>query len=142
MLGAIQARAIRLYCVEQQSNLGAILPWVRNYRNWVARFVRRPGPALIEHDVDARSLDTPRSDGGRVLRVSPNGEDDVAVWVLLQILLYGAAIRGVPGYIEHRAGMMSERRTSRDHQDSYRDNQTQNCSLRLHLSLSQGSFNL
>jgi hypothetical protein len=38
--------------------------------------------------------------------------------------------------------MMSERRTSRDQQDSYRDNQTQNCSLRLHLSLSQGSFNL
>jgi hypothetical protein len=134
MLGAIQPRAIRLYRVEQQSALGAILLWVRNDSNRVARFVRRPSPALTEHDADARSLDIPGSDSGRVLRVSPNRDDDVAVRVLPQILLHDAAVRNISGYIEHRAGMMGERRTSRKQQDSHRENQTPSCLLRLHLS--------
>ena len=45
MLGAIQPRAIRLNRIEQQSTLGAILHWVRNYCNWVARLVRQ-----LEHE--------------------------------------------------------------------------------------------
>src|SRR5690348_5489802 len=75
MLGAIQARAIRLYCVEEQSALGAILLWVRNDRNRIARFVRRASPAHTEHEVNARSLDIPRSDRGRVRRVRPNRDE-------------------------------------------------------------------
>lgn len=133
MLGPIQPRAIRLYCIEQQSTLGAILHWVRNYRNWVARFVRDAIPALTDHDVNARSLDVPRSDSGRVLRVIPNRDDDVAVWVLPPILLYDASIGNILGHIEHRAGMMGEGGTRRKEQDSYHNHQSQNCSHRLHL---------
>ena len=127
MLGAIQPRAIRLNRIEQQSTLGAILHWVRNYCNWVARLVRHPIPALTDHDVDARSLDIPRSDSGGVLRVRADRDDDVAVWVLPLILLYDTPIRNILGHIEHRTGMMGEGRTSRKEQDSRHRHQTQNC---------------
>jgi len=122
MLGAIQPSAIWLDCIEQQSTLGAILHGVRHYRNWVARFVRHPIPTLTDHDVDARSLDIPRSDSGGVLRVRANRDDDPAVWVLPPILLYDSRKRNVLAHIEHRAGMMGEGRTSRREQDSHYDN--------------------
>ena len=53
MLGAIQARAIRLDCVEQQRAFGAISHWVRDYGDRVARLERRGSPALTDHKVDA-----------------------------------------------------------------------------------------
>ncbi len=134
MLGTIQPRAIGLYCVEEQSTLGAILLWVRNDRNRVARFVGHSGPALTEHEIDARRLDIPRSDSGGVFRVSPNRDDDVAVGILPQILFYDTSVCNISGYIEHRAGMVGEGRTSRNQQDSHRENQTPSCLLRLHLS--------
>ena len=113
MLRAIQPRAVRLDCIEEQNALGAIPAGVRNYRNPVARFAGHPIPSPTGHEADARSLDIPRSDRGRVRRVTPNRDDDVAVRVLPPILLYDASIRNILGHIEHRARMMSERRTSR-----------------------------
>ncbi len=134
MLSAIQPRAIRLYRIEQQRALGTILHRVRNHRNWVARLVRQPIPALTDHEVDARSLDIPRSGSGGVLRVRSNRDDDVAVRVLPAILLHDALIRNVLGHIEHRAGMVGEARTSRKEQDCRHRHQTQYCSPHLHLS--------
>ena len=113
MLRAIQPRTVRLDCVEEQNARGAIPAGVRNYRDPVARFIGHPIPPPTDHDADARSLDIPRSDRGRVRRFTPNRDDDVAVRVLPPILLYDASIRDILGHIEHRARMMSEGRTSR-----------------------------
>ena len=113
MLRAIQPRAVRLDCIEEQDKVRAISTGVRNYRDPVARFVGHPVPSPTGHEADARSLDIPRSDRGRVRRVTPNRDDDVAVRVLPQILLDDASIRHILGHIEHRARMMSEGRTSR-----------------------------
>src|SRR5579872_7474842 len=110
MLSAIQACAIGPYRIEQQCTLGAILHRVRNYRNRVARLIRRLAPTFFNHDVDARSLDIPRSDSRGIFRTSPNRNDDVAVWVPPLIFFYDARIRNIFGYIEHGAGMMSKRR--------------------------------
>jgi hypothetical protein len=138
MLGAIQPRAIRLNRIEQQSVLGADLHWVRYYCNGVARLVRHRIPALTDHDVDARSLDIPRPDGGGVVCVGTNRDDDVAVWVLQLILVYNAPIGNILGHIELRAGMMGERWTPGKEQDSRHGNQTQNRFFRLHLSFRRG----
>ena len=113
MLRAIQPRAVCLDCIEEQNDLGAIPARMRNYRNQVARFVRLPIPSPTDHKADARSLDIPRSDRGTVCRVAPNRDDDVAVRVLPPILLYDGSIRNILGHVEHRARMMSERRTGR-----------------------------
>ena len=113
MLRAIQPRAVRLDCIEEQNDFGAVLAWVCNYRNRVARFVRHAIPSPTDHEADARSLDIPRSDRGRVHRATPNRDDDVAVRVLPPILLYDASIRHILGHIEHRARMMGKGRTSR-----------------------------
>src|ERR1700733_3631408 len=136
MLGAIQPRAIRPNRIEQQCTLGTILHWVRYYRNWVTRLVRRLIPALADHDVYARSLDIPRSDRGGVRRVRANREDDVAVWVLQLILLHDASIGNILGHIEHRAGMMSLGWMSRSEQAPRHRDQTQNYSFHIHLSYS------
>ena len=112
MLRAIQPLAVRLDCVEEQNELGAIAAGVRNYRNPVARFIGHPIPSPTDHEADARSFDIPRSDRGRVRRVTPNRDDDVAVRVLPPILRHEASIRHIFGHIEHRSRMMSESRTS------------------------------
>ena len=132
MLRAIQPRAIRFDCIEKQNAPGAIPAWVHNYRNRVARFVRQPIPSPTDHEADARSLDIPRSDRGRVRRVTPNPDDDVAVRVLPPILPHYASIRNIPGHIEHRARMMREGRTSRTQHGHDRDNQTRNGLLHPH----------
>jgi hypothetical protein len=132
MLRAIQPRAVCLDCIEEQNDLGAIPARMCNYRNQVARFVRHPIPSPTDHKADARSLDIPRSDRGRVCRVTPNRDDDVAVRVLPPILFYDASIRNIFGHIEHRARMMSEGRTGRSY-GSDRDNQARNCLLHPHL---------
>jgi len=126
MSSAIQPRAVWLDCIEQQSTLGAILHWVRHYRNWVARFVRRRIPTLTDHDVDARSLDIPRSYSRGVLRVSANRDDDLAVGVLPAILLHDTRIGCILSHIKHRAGMMGEGWASGKKQESRHDD-------RLHL---------
>ena len=113
MLRAIQPRAVRFDCIEEQNEPGAILARVRNYRNWVPRFERHRGPSPTDHEADARSLDIPCSDRGRVRSITPNRDDDVAMRVLPPILLYDAAIRNIPVHIELRARMMGEARTSR-----------------------------
>ena len=93
MLRAIQPRAVRLHRIEEQDVLRAIPAGVRNHRNQITRFERLLIPSLIDHEAGARSLDIPRSYGGKVCRVSPNDDDDVAVRVLPPILLYDASIR-------------------------------------------------
>ena len=113
MLRTIQPCAVRLDHIEEQNDLGAIPARMRNYRDRVARFVRHSIPSPTDHEADARSFDIPRSQRGRVCRVAANCDDDVAVRVLPSIFLYDASIRNIPGHIEHRAGMMSERRTGR-----------------------------
>ena len=138
MLRAIQPRAVRLDYIEEQDALGAIPAWVRNYRNPVARFVRHPIPSPTDHETDARSLDIPRSDRGRVRRVTPNRDDDVAVRVLPPIFLYDASIRNILGHVEHRARMVSESRTSHSQHGSDRDNQTRNGLLHPYLSSNRG----
>ena len=112
MLRAIQPRAVRLDCIEEQKDSGAVPARVRNYRNQVPRFVRQTIPSLTDHEADARSLDIPRSDCGSVRGVAPNGDDDVAMRVLPSILFDDASIGTIPGYIEHRARMMGERRSA------------------------------
>jgi len=113
MLRTIQARAVRLDCIEEQEDLGAIPARMRNYCNRVARFVRRPIPSPTDHKANARSLDIPRSDRRSVCGIAPNRDDDVAVRILPPILIDDASIRNIPGHIEHRARMMSERRSGR-----------------------------
>ena len=113
MLRTIQARAVRLDCVEEQEDLGAIPARMRNYCNQVARFVRRPIPSLTEHKANARSLDIPPSDRRSVGGIAPNRDDNVAVRVLPPILIDDASIRNILRDIEHRARMMSERRSGR-----------------------------
>lgn len=112
MLRAIQPLAVRLHCIEKQDEFGAIPAGMRNYRNRITWFECVPIPTFRDHEVDARSLDIPRSYRGRVGRVSPNDDDNMGVRVLPPILLYDASIRNIPGHIEHRARMMSEGRTS------------------------------
>ena len=92
MSRTIQPRAVRLDCIEEQNNLGAIGARVRNYRNRITRFVRHPIPSPTDHDGNARNLDIPRSDRGRVLHVAPNRDDNAAVRVLPPILLYEASM--------------------------------------------------
>ena len=129
MLRAIQPRAVRLDCIEEQNDLRAIPVRVRNDRDWVARFVRHPSPSPADHDADARRLDIPRSHRGGVCSVAPNRDDNLAVRVLPPILLYDASIRNIPGHIEHRARMMSERRNGCSQHDGGRDNQARNSLL-------------
>src|SRR5690349_23632645 len=100
MLRAIQPRAVRLDRIEEQNGPGAIPAGVYNDGDRVAWFVRQPVPSPTDHEVDARSLDIPRSDRGRVPRIAPNRDDDVAVRVLPPILFHDASIRNVPGHIE------------------------------------------
>src|ERR1700728_7567 len=132
MLGAIQPRAIRPNRIEQQRTLGTILHWVRYHCDWVARLVRHLIPALADHDVDARSLDIPRSDRRGVLCFGTNRDDDMAVWILQLILLHDASIGNILGHVEHRAGMMSLGWTSRKEQDSGDRDQSQNCLCHFH----------
>jgi hypothetical protein len=112
MFRAIQPRAVRFDRIEEQNEPGATPARVRNYRYPVARFVRLPIPSPTDHESDARSLDIPRSDRRRVRCVTPNRDDDVAVWILPLILLYDTSIGNILGYIEHRARMVSESRPS------------------------------
>src|ERR1700723_255160 len=93
MLGAIQPRAIRLNRIEQQSAHGAILRRVHYDCNWVARLVGRPIPALADHDVDARSLNIPRSDCRWVFCIRTDSDDDVAVRVLQKTLVHATKWR-------------------------------------------------
>src|SRR5215471_4381917 len=88
MLCAVQPRAVRLDCIEEQNAPGAVAAGVRHYRDRVARFIGCPSPSPTDHEVDARSLDVPR--------VVPNRDDDVAVRVLPPILLDDASIRHIP----------------------------------------------
>ncbi len=113
MLRAIQPRAICLYRIEEQNARGAILAGVPNYRDPVTRLIGLPIPPPTDHDVDAGSLDIPRSDRRVIRRPTPNRDDDVAVRVLPSILLDDASICDILGYIEHCARMVSEARTSR-----------------------------
>ena len=136
MFRTIQARAVPLDRIEKQNEPRPVLVWVRNYRNPITRFVRPAIPSSSDHEADGRSLDIPRSDRGRVRRVTPNRDDDVAVRVLPPILLYNTSKRHIPGHIEHRARMMSEgERRRRGQHRSERDNQTRTCQVHPH-----GSF--
>jgi hypothetical protein len=113
MLCAIQPRAVSLHSIEEQGVLRTMPAGVRNYRNQITRFERLRIPSLTDHEAGARSLEIPRSNRGRVWRVSPNDDDDVAVGVLPPVLLYDASIRNILGHIEHRARMMGEGWTGR-----------------------------
>src|ERR1700730_5762434 len=113
MLCAIQPRAVSLHSIEEQSVLRTMPAGVRNYRNWITRFERLRIPSLTDHEAGARSLDIPRPHHGRVCRVSPNDDDDMAVWVLPPVLLYDASIGNILGHIKHRARMMGAGWTSR-----------------------------
>jgi hypothetical protein len=124
MLRAIQPRSVRLDCIEEQNALGAIPAGVGDDRNPVARPIGGPIPSSTEHEADARSLDIPRSDRGRV-RVTPNRDHDMAVRVLPPILLHDPSIRHILGHIERCARMMSEGRTSRSQQGYDGDNQAE-----------------
>lgn len=113
VLCAIQPRTVSLHSIEEQGGLRTIPAGVRNHRNQITWFERLRIPSHALHETGARSLDIPRSNLGRVCRVSANDDDDVAVRVLPPILLYDAQIRNILGHIEHRARMMSEGWTSR-----------------------------
>jgi hypothetical protein len=112
MRGAIQPRSVSLDGVEEQHNGGAVHVWVSHHRNRVARLVRLRSPPPGGHDVNSGGLDSPRPHRRRVRRPSPNGDDDVAVWVLPPVVLYDSPICDVLAHVEHRAGMVGECRTS------------------------------
>ena len=112
MLCAIQPRAVRLYCIEEQDVLSAIPAGVRYYRNPITRLKRVPIPSLTDHEANARSLDIPGAYRRTVGRVISDDDDDMAVRVLPFVLLYDASIHDILSHIKHCARMMSVRRTS------------------------------
>ena len=110
MLRAIQSPTVCLHSVEEQYFLRATPTRVHNYRDHITRFEGLPIPSLTDHDADTRSLDIPCAYRGRVFRISPNDDDDVAMRVLPPILLNYSSKRHILGHIEHRARMMREGR--------------------------------
>src|SRR5580658_8346773 len=110
MIRAIHPRAVRLYRIEKQDLPGSVPARMRYDRDPIAQCKRSPTPSLTDHDADARGFDIPGAYGGRVGGVRSYGDDDVAVRVLPLVLLDEASIGNIFRHIEHRAGVMSERR--------------------------------
>ena len=129
MLRAIQPRAVRLYRIEEQDVMRAILVGVCHYRNLITRLERVPFPSLTDHDADARSLDIPSSYRRAVGRVCSDDDDDMTVRVLPPVLLHDASIRNILSHIEHRARMMSESRTGCRQHEADRGHRDRNCPI-------------
>jgi len=124
MRRAVEPGPVRLDRVEEQHEVGASHIRMSHHRNWIARLVRPRSPPAGGHDADSRSLDGPCPHRGRIRRAGLDSDDDVAVGVLPPVLLHDSPIRNVPAHVEHRAGMVGERR-SRRQGDSNRDCQGQ-----------------
>src|SRR3954470_12393754 len=113
MRRAVEPCAVTLNRVEEQHEVGASLIRMSHHRNRLAKLVRPRSPPAGGHDADSRGLDGPCPHRGLIHRAGPDSDDDVAVGILPPVLLHDAAIRNVLAYVEHRAGMVGERRSRR-----------------------------
>jgi len=113
MRRAVEPRPVSLDRVEEQHEVGAIHIRMSHHRNRIARLVRPRSPPAGGHDADSRGLDGPCPHRGPIRRAGPDSDDDVAVGVLPPVLLHDSPIRNVLAHIEHRAGMVGERRGRR-----------------------------
>ena len=110
---AVESCPVSLDRVEEQHKSGAIHTRMSHHRNPIARLERPRSPPAGGHDADRRGLDGPYSHRGPIRRAGPDSDDDVAVGVLPPVLLHDSSIRNVLAHVEHRAGMVGERRSRR-----------------------------
>ena len=134
MRRAVEPCPVSLDRVEEQHEVGAIHIRMSHHRNRIARLVRPRSPPAGGHEADSRGLDSPCAHRGPIRRAGPDSDDDVAVGVLPPVLLHDSPIRNVLADVEHRAGMVGERRSRRQGDSDRRQGQQRTVSARARIA--------